>query len=100
MPYDVIVIGGGPNGLTAAGLLAKAGRKVVVLERREILGGVAALEEFHPGYKVPGLLHDTAGVRRGVAETLQLERHGLSWRADEVPVYFPQQQGHGLLLHR
>ncbi|MCI0656122.1 MAG: FAD-dependent oxidoreductase, partial [Acidobacteria bacterium] len=60
MGYDVIVIGGGHNGLTAAALLAKAGRKVLVLERRDRLGGLCAPEEFHPGYKMPGVLHDTA----------------------------------------
>ena len=100
MEYDVIVIGGGHNSLTAAGLLGKAGRKVLVLEARGVLGGLAALEEFHPGYRSPGVLHDTACVRRGVADALSLERHGLRFRSDEVPTYLCQHGGGGLLLFR
>jgi len=49
--YDVIVIGGGHNGLTNAAYLAKAGKKVLVLERRHILGGAACTEEVFPGFK-------------------------------------------------
>ena len=48
--YDVVIIGGGHNGLTAAAYLAKAGRKVLVLERRHILGGAAASDEIYPGF--------------------------------------------------
>ena len=79
MNYDAIIIGAGHNGLTAAALLAKKGRKVLLLERRPILGGIAAPEEFHPGYKTQGLLVDTAGMRRWVAEELGLSRHGLKF---------------------
>jgi len=100
MRYDVIVIGGGHNGLTTAALLGKAGRKVLLLERRSVLGGLAALEEFHPGFRTPGVLHDTSGIRRGVADALRLEVHGLKWRAEEVPVFTPQEEGSGLLLYR
>jgi phytoene dehydrogenase-like protein len=75
--YDVVVIGAGHNGLTTACLLARTGRKVLVLERRDIAGGMCASEEFHPGYRTPGLLHDTAQVRAGVVEALRLDQHGL-----------------------
>src|SRR5947207_2027116 len=51
MKYDAIVIGGGHNGLTAAAYLARAGRKVLVLERRHVLGGAAVTEEVFPGFK-------------------------------------------------
>ena len=74
--YDIIIIGAGHNGLTAAAMLAKKGRKVLVLEKRAIIGGIAAGEEFHPGYRTVGLLHDTACVRRDIVSELDLGRHG------------------------
>jgi phytoene dehydrogenase-like protein len=74
---DVVVIGAGLNGLTAATVLALAGRNVVVLERRSIAGGLAAGEEFHRGYRSPGVLHDTTGLLPEVVEKLGLARHGL-----------------------
>ena len=48
--YDAIVVGGGHNGLTCAAYLARAGRKVLVLERRHILGGATVSEELYPGF--------------------------------------------------
>ncbi|MGV3552204.1 phytoene desaturase family protein [Rhizobium sp.] len=55
--FDAIIIGGGHNGLVAAGLLAKAGRQVVVLEASDAVGGGARTREFHPGYRTSGLAH-------------------------------------------
>ena len=52
MRYDAIIVGGGHNGLVCAAYLAKAGKQVLVLERREMLGGCAVTEELWPGYKV------------------------------------------------
>ena len=75
--YETIVIGGGHNGLTAATYLAKKGRKVLLLEQRDELGGLAASEEFHPGYRDGGLLWDTAAVREEVVNKLGLGAHGL-----------------------
>ncbi|MCH7870545.1 MAG: NAD(P)/FAD-dependent oxidoreductase [Planctomycetes bacterium] len=69
--FDIIVIGAGQNGLTAAAMLAKAGRKVVVLERRDIIGGLAASEEFHPGFRTTGPLHE-AKPNQMVVDALQL----------------------------
>jgi phytoene dehydrogenase-like protein len=79
--YDIIVIGGGHNGLTAAAYLAAKGKRVLVLEKRNVLGGVAAGEEFHPGYCTSGLLHDTTGVRQQVVKELHLEKFGLRTKA-------------------
>lgn len=75
--YDVVVIGGGHNGLTTATSLAKKGKKVVLVEKRPLLGGLAAGEEFHPGYRTNGLLHDTGAVRQNVVDDLDLHKYGL-----------------------
>ena len=97
MAYDVLVVGAGPNGLAAAVRLAKAGRKVLVVERSAAPGGLSALREFHPGYRVPGLLHDEALVPRKVAERLGLPAHGLAFRPQPA-TYLAEKGGPGLLL--
>ena len=84
--YDIIVIGGGHNGLTAATVLAKKNKKVLLLEKRSVLGGIAAGEEFHPGYSTTGLLHDTTGVRPQVIKELNLEKFGLTTRKATVSI--------------
>lgn len=99
MKYDVIVIGAGTNGLTAAGLLAKAGKCVLVLEQRGHCGGLAGSEEFAPGYRLPGVLHDTSGVRHQLIGGLALQRHGLELQSAPAAVYAAGGNGPGLLLH-
>ena len=98
--YDIIVIGAGHNGLTTAALLAKAGRTVLALEGRDQVGGLAASEEFHPGYRTPGVLHDTSRVRPWVVEELGLRRHGLRFRPEPLPTLLPEREGDGILLFR
>ena len=95
--YDVIVIGAGHNGLTTAAILAKAGRTVLVVERRDIAGGMCAGEEFHPGYRHAGLLHDTLQVRPGLVDALRLTEHGLEM-SPASSVLIPEEKGPGLLL--
>ena len=97
--YDVIVIGGGHNGLTAAALLAQAGRRVLVVEKNETVGGLAQQEEFHPGYKTAGLLHDTGGVRMGLVEKLKLHAHGLQTTGQRAPVSVLSDDGQAITLH-
>jgi phytoene dehydrogenase-like protein len=91
--YDVIVIGGGHNGLTTATVLAKKGKKVLVVEKRNVLGGVAAGEEFYPGYSTAGLLHDTSGVRSEVIKELQLEKYGLEIENNRADVTILSRDG-------
>lgn len=97
MGFDAIVIGAGPNGLAAAVRLAKGGRKVAVLEQSEAPGGLSAQREFHPGYAVPGLLHDEALVPRAIAERLGLTGNGLSFRKPPA-TYIAEADGPGILL--
>ncbi len=75
--YDVIVIGGGHNGLTNAAYLAKAGRKVLVLERRYVLGGAAVTEEIIPGFKFSVCSYVVSLLRPEIIRDLDLPRHGL-----------------------
>jgi len=96
--YDVIIIGAGHNGLTAAALLAKQGRKILVLERRSVIGGLAAGEEFHPGYRTGGLLHDTGQVRVPVVRALELQSQGLEIIPGRPSVLALNQENSGLLL--
>jgi phytoene dehydrogenase-like protein len=75
--YDVIIIGGGHNGLTAAAYLARAGRRVVVLERRHVLGGAAVTEEVFPGFRFSVASYVVSLLRPEIIRELDLARHGL-----------------------
>ncbi len=75
--YDAIVIGGGHNGLTAAAYLARAGRNVLVLERRHLVGGAAVTEELFPGFKYSVYSYVVSLLRPEVIQELQLYKHGL-----------------------
>ena len=98
--YDTIVIGAGHNGLTAANILAKSGRQVVILEKRDRIGGLASRDEFHPGYQTAGVLHDTTAVRRRVVDQLELKKFGLELLREPYPTLVPEKDGPGYLHWR
>ncbi len=75
--YDAIVIGGGHNGLVTAAYLARAGKKVLVLERRHVVGGAAVTEEVIPGFKFSVCSYVVSLLRPEIIRELDLPRHGL-----------------------
>ena len=75
--HDVIVLGAGHNGLTCAGYLAKQGLDVLVLERRDVVGGAALTEEFYPGFCNSSFSYLVSLLDQNVIEDLELKRHGL-----------------------
>src|ERR1700722_13132584 len=96
---DVVIVGGGHNGLVAAFYLAKAGHKPLVLERRPQPGGAAITEEFHPGFRGPVLAHSAGPLRPDIVRDMQLERHGLKMITPEVAVTSFSPDGRALILY-
>src|SRR5262249_10161638 len=98
-PRDVLIIGGGHNALVAAFYLGKQGHKPLVLERRDIVGGAAVTDEFHPGFHVSTLAHSTGPLLPEIAEDMQLARHGLQMIDPPVRIFAPSPDGRTLILH-
>ncbi len=96
MTYDSIIIGGGHNGLTCAAYLAKAGKKVLVLERRHVLGGAAVTEEIYPGFKYSVCSYVVSLLRPQIIRDLQLPKFGLEILPLECS-FTPQHEGPGLV---
>jgi phytoene dehydrogenase-like protein len=85
--YDAVIIGGGHNGLVTAAYLARAGRRVLVLEKRDLLGGCAVTEEIWPGYKVSTGAYLTSLMQERIIRELELERFGYQVDAKD-PAFF------------
>jgi len=96
--FDIIIIGGGHNGLVAACYLAKAGLKTLVLERRQIVGGGAITEEIHPGFRCSTLDHHAGPLLPQVIKDLDLKRHGLEFIKPEVRALALNPNGQALCL--
>ena len=96
---DVVIIGGGHNGLVTAFYLAKAGFKPLVLERRGQPGGSAITEEFHPGFKGSILAHTAGPIRPDILRDMQLDRHGLKLITPDVSTVSLSPDGRALVLY-
>src|ERR1700726_261058 len=95
----VAFIGGGHNALIAAFYLAKGGFKPVILERREIVGGGAITEEFHPGYRASTLAHTLGPLRPDVARDLKIEKFNCEILRPDPRVFAPALNGKSLLFY-
>ncbi|WP_313273239.1 NAD(P)/FAD-dependent oxidoreductase [Stenotrophomonas sp.] len=95
--WDAILIGGGHNGLVCAAYLAKAGKRVLVLERRSVVGGAAVTEEFHPGFRNSVASYTVSLLQPKVIAELELERHGLRVVPRRLNNFLPLGNGDYLL---
>ena len=96
--WDAVVVGAGHNGMVAGALLARAGGRILILERRERTGGILAETQPAAGVRVPALVHTVGRLRPSVIRTLQLERHGLHLVHPRARAFAPQPDGGGLTL--
>ena len=96
---DVVIIGGGHNGLITAFYLAKAGFKPLVIERRHQPGGAAITDEIHPGFRCSTLAHAAGPIRPDIIRDMRLEKHGLKLITPEVAVVSLSPEGRALTLY-
>jgi phytoene dehydrogenase-like protein len=97
---DIVVIGGGHNGLITAFYLAKAGLKPLVLERASQVGGAAVTDEFHPGFRCSTLAHTAGPIRPDIVRDMQLEKHGLLLITPVICVTALTPDGRALTLYQ
>jgi phytoene dehydrogenase-like protein len=95
--YDVVIIGGGHNGLTCAAYLAMSGLRVRVVERRKIVGGAAVTEEFHPGFRNSVAAYTVSLLNPKIIADLRLHHHGLRIVERRAQNFLPSPDGRYLL---
>jgi len=96
--YDAVIIGAGHNGLTCAGYLARAGLSVKIIERRDIVGGAAVTEEFHPGFRNSTCSHIVGALNDDVVRDLELNRFGMELIKREAGVISALSDGRHLII--
>ena len=96
--YDAIIVGAGHNGLVTAAYLARAGRRVLVLERRHVVGGACVTEEVFPGFKVSTAAYVNSLFRKEIVRDLDLGKHGFEVLAREPSSFTPLPDGRSLLM--
>ncbi len=96
--HDVVIVGGGHNGLACAAYLAKAGLDVAVLERRSVLGGAAVTEEPWPGYRVSSASYVVSLMPQRIVDELELKRHGYDVSIITPDYFVPFPDGTSLTL--
>jgi phytoene dehydrogenase-like protein len=95
----ITIIGGGHNGLVCACYLARAGMRVTILEKRDIVGGAAVTEEFHPGFRNSVASYTVSLLHPRVIDDLNLKSHGLEILERRINNYLPLPDGDGFVSH-
>lgn len=96
--YDAVVVGAGHNGLVCGAYLARAGLRILILERRDHVGGLLVNRELAPGLNAPSLVHTVGRLAGSVVKELHLRLHGLELIAPAVRAFAPQPEGRSVTL--